>query len=69
MQAERRIVARRDLVDILRQFDRLDAEARLGYPPHIAQLADAATNAIGWIPPGDVRGQLKYALNLVRPAR
>ena len=36
-----RLVHQRDLVELLRAHDRLDAEVRLMYPPHIAMLKEA----------------------------
>jgi hypothetical protein len=36
-----RHVRRDDLRELLHHFDRLDAEARIGYPPHVKMVADA----------------------------
>lgn len=64
-----RTVERRDLAELLHHFDRLDAEGRMGYPPHIAQLADAGAAALQQLDVGDVRRNLAHALHLVRPSK
>ena len=62
-----RIVELRDLAELLHHFDRLDAEARMGYQPHIKELADAATKAISELRDSDTKKHLEFALHLVRP--
>lgn len=62
-----RIVEVKDLAELLRHFDRLDAEARMGYPLHIKELADAATKAVAELQDGDTKKHLEFALHLVRP--
>lgn len=57
-----RLVQQRDLVEVLRAFDRLDDEARMMYPPHVAMLRDV----IGRLQP--VLGDLNVALERMRPA-
>lgn len=63
----KRVVEVRDLQELLYHFDRLDAEARMGYPPNINELANAAEKAVPQLPSGDVKLDLEYALSLVRP--
>ena len=66
----RRIVEVRDLAELLHHFDRLDAEARMGYPPHIKELADAAEKALFELRACMTRDtvvHLEHALHLVRP--
>jgi hypothetical protein len=65
----RRIVGWRDLAELLRDHDRLDAAARLGYPPHIDALVDAATIALTRLPPGEVSDRLRHAVHMARPPR
>lgn len=65
----RRIVEVRDLAELLYHFDRMDAEARMGYPPNIEQLADAAEKALSELSDSEARRHLEFALNLVRPSK
>jgi hypothetical protein len=65
----RRIIEARDLAELLHHFDRLDAEARLGYPPHIEQLADAAEAALAELHGSESGRNLAFALSLARPKK
>lgn len=74
-RGENRIVRRVDLAELLHHYDRLDAEARLGYPPHIAMLADASEKVIEVAkrnPDKELRSaieELSHALQLARPVQ
>lgn len=63
----RSIVEVRDLAELLYHFDRLDAESRMGYPPHIKELADAAEKALPLLGESDAGKHLAFALSLIRP--
>lgn len=67
-----RLVEVRDLAELLHHFDRLDADARMGYPPYIKELADAAEKALFELRAymtKDTVVHLEHALNLVRPSK
>lgn len=58
-----RVVRRRDLDELLRHFDRADAESRMTYPPHRAQLAQALARLT------PVMEELEQALHRMGPPR
>ncbi|WP_426106408.1 hypothetical protein [Massilia sp. TSP1-1-2] len=65
----RRTVNRADLAELLNHHDRLDAAARLGYPPHIDALVDAAAIALCYLPPGQAAERLRQAAHNARPSK
>lgn len=65
----RRIIEARDLAELLHHFDRLDAQARLGYPAHVEQLADAAEAALAELRGTEAGRNLAFALHLARPKK
>jgi len=60
----------RDLRELLLYFDRLDADARLHYPPHVEMLANAAEKALALLHPHqEQHDELERALALARPKK